>query len=113
MNLGLIGRILIGLAAAAFALFVLWLLERTEAQSEAYPPLQASAYDKKLDRLDRRGIEAAYSARVALLFQNWMTDTTSESHKRALKGHRNARQIYIEAMTAVDARDLEGAEKEK
>ena len=112
MNFGLIGRVLIGLAAAAFALFILWLLE-PEAQSETYPPLQPSAYDRKLDRLDRRGIEAAYSSRVALLFQNWMTDTTSESHKRALKGHRNARQIYIEAMTAVDARDLEGAEKEK
>jgi hypothetical protein len=97
--------------AVALALILLSLA--SDPRSEPYPPLQPSAYDRKLDRLDRRGIEAAYSSRVALLFQNWMTDTTSESHKRALKGHRNARQIYIEAMTAVDARDLEGVEKEK
>jgi hypothetical protein len=94
--------------AVALALALLSLAN--DPRSETYPPLQPSAYDRKLDRLDRRGIEAAYSSRVALLFQNWMTDTTAESHKRALKGHRNARTIYIEAMTAVDARDPEGKE---
>jgi hypothetical protein len=94
--------------AVALALALLSLAN--DPRSETYPPLQPSAYDRKLDRLDRRGIEAAHSSRVALLFQNWMTDTTAESHKRALKGHRNARTIYIEAMTAVDARDPEGKE---
>jgi hypothetical protein len=94
--------------AVALALILISLAD--DPRSEPYPPLQPSAYDKKLDRLDRRGIEAAYSSRVALLFQNWMTDTTAESHKRALKGHRNARTIYIEAMTALDARDPEGKE---
>ncbi len=94
--------------AVALALTLLSLAN--DPRSEPYPPLQPSVYDRKLDRLDRRGIEAAYSSRVALLFQNWMTDTTSESHKRALKGHRNARTIYIEAMTAVDARNPEGKE---
>jgi hypothetical protein len=95
--------------AIALALGLLSLANDPRSEP-SYPPLQPSAYDKKLDRLDRRGIEAAYSSRVALLFQNWMTDTTAESHKRALKGHRNARTIYIEAMTALDARDPEGKE---
>jgi hypothetical protein len=94
----------------AVALAIILVNVANDPRSEPYPPLQPSAYDRKLDRLDRRGIEAAYSSRVALLFQNWMTDTTAESHKRALKGHRNARTIYIEAMTALDARDLEGKE---
>jgi hypothetical protein len=99
------------LIAVALAIILLSLANDPRSET-SYPPLQPSAYDKKLDRLDRRGIEAAYGSRVALLFQNWMTDTTAESHKRALKGHRNARQIYIEAMTALDARDSEGAGKD-
>jgi hypothetical protein len=102
---------LLTLVIAIALAFILLSIAQDDPRSEPYPPLQPSVYDRKLDRLDRRGIEAAYSSRVALLFQNWMTDTTSESHKRALKGHRNARTIYIEAMTAVDARDPEGAEK--
>ena len=69
-----------------------------------------SVYDKKLDRLDRRGVEAAYTARVGLLFQNWMTDTNKESQDRALRGHRNARDVYIKVMTGIDARDPEGKE---
>jgi DNA-binding transcriptional regulator YbjK len=99
--------VMAGFIAVALAIVLMML---TEAQSEPVPPLMPSVYDKKLDRLDRRGIEAAYSSRVALLFQNWMTDTTKESSQRALKGHRNARQIYIEAMTNLDARDPEGKE---
>ena len=69
------------------------------------PELQPSVYDKKLLRLDRRGVEAAYRASVGLLFQNWMTDTNEASHDRALRGHSNARKIYIEVMTGIDARD--------
>ena len=65
---------------------------------------------KKLDRLDRRGVEAAYTSRIALLFQNWMTDTGPESQTRARKGYVNARKIYIEVMTNIDARDPEGKE---
>ena len=52
-------------------------------------------------------------ARVALLFQNWMTDTNEASQDRALRGHRNARKIYIEVMTGIDARDPEGKEDGK
>jgi len=74
------------------------------------PPLKPSVYDKKLDRLDRRGVEAAYSARVGLLFQNWMTDTSQESQDRALRGHRKAREIYIKVMSGIDERDPEGKE---
>ena len=47
-----------------------------DPRSQPVPELQPSAYDRKLDRLDRRGVEAAYSNRVALLYTNWMTDTT-------------------------------------
>lgn len=81
-----------------------------DPRSQPVPELQPSVYDKKLLRLDRRGVEAAYSARIALLFQNWMTDTNKESQDRALRGHRNARKIYIDVMTGLDARDPEGKE---
>lgn len=80
-------------------------------RSQPVPELQKSAYDRKLDRLDRRGTEAAYTNRIALLYTNWMTDTSQASQDRALRGHRNARKIYIDIMTAIDARDPEGAEK--
>ena len=79
-------------------------------RSQPVPVLKPSAYDRKLDRLDRRGVEAAYSSRVALLFQNWMTDTNQASQDRALRGHRNAREIYVKVMTGIDARDPEGKE---
>lgn len=102
---------LLTLVIAVLLAIVLLNIAKDDPRSEPVPALQHSVYDKKLDRLDRRGIEAAYSSRVALLFQNWMTDTGKESSNRALRGHRNARQIYIEAMTAVDARDPEGVEK--
>jgi len=74
-------------------------------RSQPVPELKSSVYDKKLLRLDRRGVDAAYSARVALLFQNWMTDTNKESQDRALRGHRNAREVYVKVMTGIDARD--------
>jgi hypothetical protein len=95
----------VAVLTAVFTLTAIFFLDDADGQA---PPLTPSVYDKKLDRLDRRGIEAAYSSRVALLFQNWMTDTTKESSQRALRGHRNARQVYIEAMTGLDARDPEG-----
>jgi hypothetical protein len=104
-------RMIGAIVAFVTVIITLVLLALFESHSESYPPLEPSVYDKKLDRLDRRGIEAAYSGRVALLFQNWMTDTNEASHQRALRGHRNARKIYIDAMTALDARDPKGAEK--
>ena len=67
-------------------------------RASPYLPIVHSEYDKRLDRLDRKGVEAAYVTRVGLLFQNWMTDTNKESQDRALRGHRNARKIYIEVM---------------
>jgi hypothetical protein len=100
-------------ALVAFVTIVLTLavLAMFESYSQV-APLMPSVYDKKLNRLDRRGVEAAYSARVALLFQNWMTDTNEASKDRALRGHRNARKIYIEVMTGIDARDPEGKDQE-
>ena len=91
-----------------FTLTAIFFLD--DANSEGVPPLVPSEYDKRLLRLDRKGVEAAYAARVGLLFQNWMTDTNEASHDRALRGHRNARKIYIEVMTGIDARDPEGKE---
>lgn len=100
------------LAAGGLALslaYVVMLVDAAEGQP--VPELKSSVYDKKLNRLDRRGVEAAYSSRVALLFQNWMTDTNQASQDRALRGHRNAREIYIKVMSGIDARDPEGAEE--
>jgi len=88
----------------AATLLLLAFFER-EAASESNPPLQHSIYDRKLNRLDRQGVEAAYRSRVALLFQNWMTDTNQASQDRALRGHRNAREIYVKVMSGIDARD--------
>lgn len=90
-----------------FTLTAIYFLDDANSQ---VPPLKPSVYDKKLDRLDRRGVEAAYGARVGLLFQNWMTDTNQESQDRALRGHRKAREIYIKVMTGIDERDPEGKE---
>ena len=103
-------RIIVGVVTVICTLAVLWWLERTEAHSQV-PELKPSVYDRKLDRLDRRGVEAAYTSRVGLLFQNWMTDTNQASQDRALRGHRNAREIYIKVMTGLDARSPEEAEK--
>jgi len=94
-------RLVIIATTVILTLMLLALLE-DETKSE---PLQPSVYDRKLNRLDRQGVEAAYRSRVALLFQNWMTDTNKESQDRALRGHRNARKIYIEVMSGIDARD--------
>jgi hypothetical protein len=100
---------LIAFIAAVAIAFALMMLAHDEAPGQGVPPIKPSAYDKKLDRLDRRGVEAAYSARVGLLFQNWMTDTNEASQDRALRGHRKAREIYIKVMTGLDERDPEGA----
>ena len=101
--------IIIFITAMLVLAFLSWLgwdsWSDLQAKAEASPPLQHSVYDRKLNRLDRAGVEAAYRSRVALLFQNWMTDTNKESQDRALRGHRNARKIYIEVMTGIDARD--------
>ena len=96
--------IIVGVTTVAITLLVLGQFER-EAASETNPPLQHSVYDRKLNRLDRQGVEAAYRSRVALLFQNWMTDTNQASQDRALRGHRNAREIFVKVMSGIDARD--------
>ena len=101
-----------GLAVAVLtAVFTLTAIHFLDDANGEVPPMTPSVYDKKLDRLDRRGVEAAYTARVGLLFQNWMTDTNKESQDRALRGHRNARDVYIKVMTGIDARDPEGKEQ--
>ena len=97
----------VGVLTAVFTLTAIHFLDDANSQ---VPTMTPSVYDKKLDRLDRRGVEAAYTARVGLLFQNWMTDTNKESQDRALRGHRNARDVYIKVMTGIDARDPEGKE---
>lgn len=97
--------ILVGLITAIVTLILLALLEPRDASGEGLPPLPHSDYDRKLNRLDRQGVEAAYRSRVALLFQNWMTDTNQASQDRALRGHRNAREIYVKVMSGIDARD--------
>jgi hypothetical protein len=97
----------VAVLTVVFTLTAIFFLD--DASGEV-PRLEPSAYDKKLDRLDRRGVEAAYTARVGLLFQNWMTDTNQASQDRALRGHRNAREIYIKVMSGIDARDPEGKE---
>ena len=102
---------LLTLIIAIALAFILLSTAKDDSHSQPVPELQPSAYDRKLDRLDRRGTEAAYTNRVALLYTNWMTDTTQASQDRALRGHRKARDIYIQIMTAIDARDPEGAEK--
>lgn len=91
--------------AVALAFALLMVARDGTSQSQPVPELRSSVYDKKLLRLDRRGVDAAYSARVALLFQNWMTDTNQASQDRALRGHRNAREIYVKVMSGIDARD--------
>jgi hypothetical protein len=96
---------LLTLIIAVALAFILLSSAKDDSKSEGYPPRQSSAYDRKLLRLDRAGVDAAYRSRVALLFQNWMTDTTAASQDRALRGHRNAQKIYIEVMTGIDARD--------
>lgn len=96
---------LLTLIIAIALAFILLSTAKDDSRSEGVPPLQHSAYDRKLLRLDRQGVEAAYRARVGLLFQNWMTDTNKESHDRALRGHRNAQKVYIEVMTGLDERD--------
>ena len=96
--------IVVGMTTVAITLLVLGQFER-EASGEAFPPLPHSAYDRKLNRLDRQGVEAAYRARVGLLFQNWMTDTNQASQDRALRGHRNAREVFVKVMSGIDARD--------
>jgi hypothetical protein len=108
MNMKYLGPLIAFIIALALA-FILILLSHDPSGGQGVPPLQPTVYEKKLIRLDRRGVEAAYAARVGLLFQNWMTDTNQESQDRALKGHRNAREIYIKVMTGLDERDPEGA----
>ncbi len=91
--------------AVALAFILLSVAQDDNSKSESNPPLPHSVYDRKLNRLDRRGVEAAYTARVGLLFQNWMTDTNQASQDRALRGHRNARDVYVKVMSGIDARD--------
>ena len=53
--------------AIALAL-VLLSIATDDPRSQPVPELQPSAYDQKLHRLDRRGTEAAYTNRLALLY---------------------------------------------
>jgi len=103
-----IGPLIAFIIAVGIAIFLM-LVVSDQSPGEGVPPLKSTKYDKKLDRLDRRGVEAAYTARVGLLFQNWMTDTNQASQDRALRGHRNAREIYIKVMGGIDERDPDGA----
>lgn len=96
------------LIALLVAVILALIMIMVSAEGQPVPPLQHSVYDHRLDRLDRAGVEAAYRSRVALLFTNWMTDTGPESQNRALRGHRNARDIYIKVMTGLDLKDPEG-----
>jgi hypothetical protein len=97
------------LAAAGVAFSIAYVVMLADAEGETSPPLQDTEYNQRLDRLDRKGVEGAYTARVGLLFQNWMTDTNQASQERALKGHRNAREIYVKVMRGIDARGDENA----
>ena len=101
------------IVALVTVLITLVILALFESNSQPVAALEASPYDKKLDRLDRRGVEGAYTSRVGLLYTNAMTDTNKESQDRMLRGHRNARKIFIEVMTAIDARDPEGKDDGK
>lgn len=88
--------IIILLCALAVLAFLSWLgwdgwSDLREAKGE---PLQTSVYDRKLNRLDRQGVEAAYRSRVALLFQNWMTDTNKESQSCTARPSQCAKDIH-------------------
>lgn len=95
------------LFAGSIAFGIAYVVMLADAESGPVPPLEHSEYDKRLDRLDRKGVEAAYVTRVGLLFQNWMTDTNQASQDRALRGHRNAREIYLKVMRGLDDRNEE------
>ncbi len=92
--------------AVALAFALLSVAQDDNSKGEASPPLQHSTYDRKLNRLDRQGVEAAYRSRVALAVSE-----LDDRHQRGepgsarLRGHRNARKIYIEVMSGIDARD--------
>lgn len=76
-----------------------------KSEPASVPPLAASEYDEQLNYLDRVAIEAAYSAQVQKLFAVWMVDYRSKGQPEAmLKGHRNARKGFIEAMKAIEQR---------
>jgi hypothetical protein len=95
---------IVALAIAVLVAYGLVLLTPHDAQGQV-PPLQSSAYDERLDQLDREAIEHAYVQHVAKLFGTWMADYSSNSQPfRMQRGHRNARQGYIDTMTAVDQR---------
>lgn len=105
MNREYLWALLTLIIAIALAFILLSVAQDDNSKSQPVPELKSSVYDRKLLRLDRRGVDAAYSARVALLFQNWMTDTNQASQDRALRGHRNAREIYVKVMSGIDARE--------
>lgn len=61
-----------------------------------------SVYDGEIDDLDRDAIRRSYQEHISNLFMVWMRDPTGE-----FKGSPSvlkARQAYINAMTAIDAR---------
>ena len=96
--------------AIALAL-VLLSIAQDDPRSQPVPELKPSAYDRKLTGWTGEVLRLRTLLSVGLLFQNWMTDTNQASQDRALRGHRNAREIYIKVMTGLDDRDPEGAEK--
>ena len=106
------GWALITLIIAVALAFILLSMVKDDSRSENYAPLPASAYDRKLNRLDRNGVEAAYRAQVSLLFQNLMNAPQGDktAPHRMLTGHRKARAIYIDTMTELDARDPQSAD---
>lgn len=61
-------------------------------------------HEARLVQLDRMSIEQAYSQQITFLFQQWMKDPAGQP-ARALRGTRQARTAYSEAMTAIERRE--------
>jgi hypothetical protein len=77
------------------------------SEGEGAPqPLAASPYDEVLIGLDRAALEQSYIHQVDQLFGVWMRDPTGQP-ARALKGVRQAKKAFIDAMTAIDKRETE------
>jgi hypothetical protein len=88
--------------AVLLAILLLSVAKEDIARSET-PDLPPSVYDEALEKLDREAIQEAYKAQIAHLFSTWMKDKQHQPF-RALTGHRQARQAYIDSMSGIDAR---------
>jgi len=72
----------------------------TTAQAQPLP----TKYDAEIIEIEKQGVRRAYQDVVVLLFLSWMRDEHGQP-ERALAGIRRARQGYIAAMTAIEARE--------